>query len=895
MEASRSRSAVPKNYWDRLENTITVPKVARGSRSQLDVPKRDLDRLDNDIAAREPARDSKARLNVPKRDWYRLDDNIAAPKPARSELRQSFRVSLGFDEEAIRELSEVRGATPVIFGSPDYIFNEFTDQVHRSKSVCLSESELAEAASRAGRRQDEEWDNNLANPQNWPARKKWAVVLVASWLSCITSLASTMVNPALPEIAKGLNVKSQQVTALIVSLDVFGFVVSGVLAAPLSEMYGRRILYTLSTYCFAALTLGCGFAPNIAVLLTLRTIVGALGSACMVLGAATCADVFDPKQRAQAMALWSSMLILGPMIGPIIGGIVVQVKGWRWVFYIFAIAGAANVALCVLLMPETAAVVLKRRGIAKTKADIETADQGLSTVASLRALARPLKLLCFSPVVLIVAMYSAITHAVYYLLATSVSLTFSPKYHFSPRTTGLLYLASGLGTLFGALVGGHLSGRTAKKTISGGGTYTPEKRLDPTMVLPGTLSLIAGVLLYGWSVELHVHYMSALAGLLLFGFGLALTATCAQTYVPNNTDVGFFGNGATIVYSQYLTGFLLSPGQTQDEASPYKYGDRLAADQNVIVVSMNYRLNIFGYPGAAALDRRNLNPGLLDQCQAVEWTYNNINAFGGDPERMTLFGQSAGGASVDYYSYAYWQDPLVAGFIAQSGVAKDEGEYDASGSNFTCVASAVGCGDDTTDKDKLFKCMQTVDSTAIINTIRPNSPTTPTCKPAARGLCARIPTVYAQDNNEGASLIQYNEAGVNQTEANARTLSLATCPGAAASAARVAYGIPVWRTRYFGEWPNLNPLDWLGAYHSSDILMIFGTLDLRGPDTEEERKVSEDFRTAWATFAKDPAGNLVKYGWPAYKPDEKTLVELGVQGSTSATFDVGTAFDGPLC
>ncbi|SMQ51123.1 unnamed protein product [Zymoseptoria tritici ST99CH_3D7] len=408
-----------------------------------------------------------------------------------------------------------------------------------------------------------------------------------------------------------------------------------------------------------------------------------------------------------------------------------------------------------------------------------------------------------------------------------------------------------------------------------------------------------------------------------------------------------YSNGGTTVYSQYLTGFLLSPGQTQDEdcltlnvwapkgtregdnkavmiwihggghtsggsASPYKYGDRLAADQDVIVVSMNYRLNIFGYPGAAALDGRNLNPGLMDQRKAVEWTYNNINAFGGDPKHMTLFGQSAGGASVDYYNYAYWQDPLVAGFIAQSGVAKDEDEYDASGSNFTYVASAVGCGDETTNKDELFKCMQTVDATAIINVYNNYNATLNGGKSLsfstradnqtkffnytdlqARGLFARLPTIYAQVNNEGTSLIQYNESGVNQTEADARTLSLGTCPGAAASAARVAYGVPVWRTRYFGEWPNLNPLSWLGAYHSSDIPMIFGTSDLRGPDTEEERKVSEDFQTAWATFAKDPAGGLAEYGWSTYKPDEKTLVELGVQGRTSATFDVGTAFDGP--
>lgn len=60
----------------------------------------------------------------------------------------------------------------------------------------------------------------------------------------------------------------------------------------------------------------------------------------------------------------------------------------------------------------------------------------------------------------------------------------------------------------------------------------------------------------------------------------------------------------------------------------------------------SYRLNIFGYPNAGALDGKNLNPGLLDHRKAVEWIYNHIRAFGGDPERMVLFGQSAG-----YYKF----------------------------------------------------------------------------------------------------------------------------------------------------------------------------------------------------------------------------------------------------
>lgn len=305
----------------------------------------------------------------------------------------------------------------------------------------------------------------------------------------------------------------------------------------------------------------------------------------------------------------------------------------------------------------------------------------------------------------------------------------------------------------------------------------------------------------------------------------------------------------------------------------------------------------------------------MDQRKAVEWVYENIYAFGGDPELMILFGQSAGGQSVDFYNYAYPNDPLVAGFIAQSGVANagvgSGGVYDPAGSNFTYVASAVGCSD-LSDKDAVFECMQKANATDLIQVYNKYNATLNGGKSLsfttladnqtrfsnhtdlqARGLFARIPTIYSSCNNEGATLVSYKETGVNQTAADRITLSLATCPGAAASAARVNYGVPVWRTRYFGEWPNLNPLSWLGAYHSSDIPMIFGTSDLRGPDTAAEAATSKYYQTAWATFAKDPVGGLVKYGWPTYSPEGQTLVELGLNGTTSAVFTEGVAFDGP--
>jgi carboxylesterase type B len=129
-----------------------------------------------------------------------------------------------------------------------------------------------------------------------------------------------------------------------------------------------------------------------------------------------------------------------------------------------------------------------------------------------------------------------------------------------------------------------------------------------------------------------------------------------------------------------------------------------------IVVSFNYRVNIFGHPGNPQLER---NPGLLDQRLAVEWVKENIAHFGGDPTKMVLWGQSAGSASVDFYNFAYPEDPIVSGLIMDSGTALLPIRGDPSGRNFSHVASQVGCPGLADNPSEEIACMRKVDALKI--------------------------------------------------------------------------------------------------------------------------------------------------------------------------------------
>lgn len=96
---------------------------------------------------------------------------------------------------------------------------------------------------------------------------------------------------------------------------------------------------------------------------------------------------------------------------------------------------------------------------------------------------------------------------------------------------------------------------------------------------------------------------------------------------------------------------------------------------------------------------------------SVEWTYNNIASFGGDPDRITLWGQSAGGASVANYPYAFADNPIVKGLIADSGGTSIIAKSDPSHSNFTYLASLVGCG--SLNASAELSCVRNVDATTL--------------------------------------------------------------------------------------------------------------------------------------------------------------------------------------
>nr|XP_014971949.2 bile salt-activated lipase isoform X2 [Macaca mulatta] len=162
----------------------------------------------------------------------------------------------------------------------------------------------------------------------------------------------------------------------------------------------------------------------------------------------------------------------------------------------------------------------------------------------------------------------------------------------------------------------------------------------------------------------------------------------------------------------YGGAFLMGSGHGANFLSNYLYdGEEIATRGNVIVVTFNYRVGPLGFlsTGDANLPG---NYGLRDQHMAIAWVKRNIAAFGGDPNNLTLFGESAGGASVSLQTLSPYNKGLIQRAISQSGVALSPWVIQKNPLFWAKkVAEKVGCPVD--DTARMAKCLKVTDPRAL--------------------------------------------------------------------------------------------------------------------------------------------------------------------------------------
>jgi para-nitrobenzyl esterase len=364
-------------------------------------------------------------------------------------------------------------------------------------------------------------------------------------------------------------------------------------------------------------------------------------------------------------------------------------------------------------------------------------------------------------------------------------------------------------------------------------------------------------------------------------------------------------------------------------------GARLAAEQNVIVVTVNYRIGALGFLDLRSLpggDTADTNCGLRDQLLALQWVQGHIGQLGGDPSRVTLFGESAGAGSIMHLLTAPGIERLVRRAIVQSPGIDFTQTADLSAVVASSFAAHAGVSSvdelrrlpaarlvevqEAVAAELLFEVGTMVFHPVVDADLVPASPSTAIAGGAAHGVDLILG--YTADEMRlfpDPRADELDEAGLTRWVRSYLTYRMGRDPGDAAASALVgSYGKamgatsrskgsdlwaaittdgimrqPILRVAdsragsaptfvYQFDWQSRRPGVDLGAFHAIELPFVFDAFDVDGWDAfvgvdAAGRELARGIRSAWAAFAGTGDPSTAALGpWPRFGPGRATMV-----------------------
>lgn len=332
-----------------------------------------------------------------------------------------------------------------------------------------------------------------------PPPNRTMVTVCAMVATLMQALDNTIANVALPYMQGSLSATSDQITWVLTSYVV----AAAIFTAPvgwLASNFGRKRLFLTCVVGFTVASALCGMANSLTEIVLFRLLQGMFGAALVPLSQATMLDLYPPEQRGSAMAVWGMGVMVGPILGPTLGGYLTDAYNWRWVFLInvpFGILATLGLSLFMSDTPRQQSLKFDWTGFAVLSLGLaafqlmldrgEQQDWFNSTEIIIE-----LVLACLGIYLFVVHLFTAsntfipprifkdlnfsagflVMFAIGMILLSSMALL--PPYlqnlgGYSITTTGLLMAPRGVGTMLAMLIAGRLTARTDPRLLMFGG------------------------------------------------------------------------------------------------------------------------------------------------------------------------------------------------------------------------------------------------------------------------------------------------------------------------------------------------------------------------------------------------------------------------------------------
>lgn len=363
-------------------------------------------------------------------------------------------------------------------------------------------------------------------------REKHLLTAVVGFSMLFSPLSANIYFPAIEVLQSALHTSAQNINLTITSYLIFQ-AVAPVLFGDVADSIGRRPVFLAMFTIYIIANIALALQSSFPALLVLRMLQSLGCSATIAISYGVVADVATPAERGSMLGFAMIATNLGPALAPVIGGVLVDHAGWRWIFWFLLICGVFVLLLVFFLLPETARgivgngfsvpsawrrpfiSVVTSTNIPKAAGRVpHVVEPGQTRKLRFPNPLRSLRILFYRDSSIVVGM-SGIFYLIYYCVQASITPIFKAVYELSDTNIGLCYLAIGMGVVLGGLSNGKLMDWNYRRTAKSIGYTIDKVKGDDLLKFPIekarmksmiSLNVICATLLvgYGWVLAYDV-------------------------------------------------------------------------------------------------------------------------------------------------------------------------------------------------------------------------------------------------------------------------------------------------------------------------------------------------------------------------------------------------------